>query len=64
MTFDFDEAAARVVADPLERTLFDRLGRERVHPITVSASTGWRCSPRPASRSPSGNATTISTFQA
>jgi hypothetical protein len=51
MTFDFDEAAARVVADPLERTLFDRLGRERVHPIT-------------ASRSPSGNATTISTFQA
>ena len=35
MTFDFDEVAARVVADPLERTLFDRLGRERVHPITV-----------------------------
>jgi hypothetical protein len=35
MNFDFDEATARVVADPLERVLFDRLGRERVHPITV-----------------------------
>jgi hypothetical protein len=35
MTFDFDEAVARIAVDPLDRVLFDRLGRERTHTITV-----------------------------
>jgi hypothetical protein len=35
MTFDFDAAAERVGVDPLDRVLFNRLARERVHPITV-----------------------------
>jgi hypothetical protein len=32
---DFDEAAACVEADPFDRVLFDRLGRERTHVKTV-----------------------------
>jgi hypothetical protein len=36
MTFDFDEAAARIAADPFDRVLFDRLGRKRVHPTPSS----------------------------
>jgi hypothetical protein len=32
---DFDEAADRIAADPLDRTLFDRLGRTRAHEITI-----------------------------
>jgi hypothetical protein len=34
-TFDVDEIAERIAADPLDRTLFDMLGRERAHDITV-----------------------------
>jgi hypothetical protein len=35
MTFDIDDAAARVANDPLDRALFNMLGRERTHEITV-----------------------------
>jgi hypothetical protein len=35
VAFDLDEAAARVVADPLDRALFQMLGRQRTHAITV-----------------------------
>jgi hypothetical protein len=35
LAFDFDEAAARIEDDPLDRVLFDMLGRQRVHKITV-----------------------------
>jgi hypothetical protein len=35
IAFDLDEAAARVVADPLDRALFQMLGRQRTHAITV-----------------------------
>jgi hypothetical protein len=35
MTFDLDDAAARIAADPLDRVLFNLLGRERTHEITV-----------------------------
>jgi hypothetical protein len=31
MTFDLDEAAARITADPLDRAMFNLLGRERTH---------------------------------
>jgi hypothetical protein len=34
-TFDIDEITARIAADPLDRILFDMLGRERKHDITV-----------------------------
>jgi hypothetical protein len=33
--FDVDEAIERIEADPLDRFLFDMLGRERKHAITV-----------------------------
>jgi hypothetical protein len=35
MTFDLNEMSERIAADPLDRTLFDMLGRERKHDITV-----------------------------
>jgi hypothetical protein len=35
LTFDIDDAAARIEADPLDRILFDMLGRQRTHDITV-----------------------------
>jgi hypothetical protein len=35
LLFDTDEIAARIAADPLDRTLFDRLGRERAHDVTI-----------------------------
>jgi hypothetical protein len=35
MSFDIDDASARIEADPLDRALFDMLGRERKHDITV-----------------------------
>jgi hypothetical protein len=35
LAFDPDEAAARIAADPLDRVLFDMLGRERAHDITI-----------------------------
>jgi hypothetical protein len=35
MTFDLDDVAARIAADPLDRVLFNLLGRERTHEITV-----------------------------
>ena len=35
MPFDLDDAAARIAADPLDRVLFNLLGRERTHEITV-----------------------------
>jgi hypothetical protein len=35
LTFDTDEVAARVAAEPLDRCLFNLLGRQRAHSITV-----------------------------
>jgi hypothetical protein len=35
MTFDLDDAAARIAADPLDRVLFNPLGRERTYEVTV-----------------------------
>jgi hypothetical protein len=35
LAFDLDEVAARIAADPLDRAMFDMLGRERKHDITV-----------------------------
>jgi hypothetical protein len=49
LAFDSDEVSARIAADPLDRMLFNMLGRERAHDITIErvnrlhlfASTRW-----------------------
>jgi hypothetical protein len=49
LAFDSDEVSARIAADPLDCTLFNMLGRERAHEITIArvnrlhlfASTRW-----------------------
>jgi hypothetical protein len=50
MTFDLDDAGARIAGDPLDPVLFNLLGRERTHEITVQRVNRLHCSPRRGSR--------------